>query len=105
MISGGALRLSFRNLIRQARRVHGRPRGVLVVSDDAFIVLLPEPFWQTFTTRAPCDATQHREDLFALTCGSREAVDRLVKKAFAHGLDGSGGGAVSAAPAHAERLR
>ena len=57
----------------------------MVVSDEAFVMLLTEPFFKTFTKRAQCDTTRHTEGLFALSCESREEVDRLVKKAVAAG--------------------
>jgi hypothetical protein len=57
----------------------------MVVSDEAFVMLLTEPFFKTFTKREQCDTTRHTEGLFALSCESREEVDRLVKKAVAAG--------------------
>jgi uncharacterized protein len=57
----------------------------MVVSDEAFVMLLTEPFFKTFTKRGQCDTTRHTEGLFALSCESREEVDRLVKKAVAAG--------------------
>jgi uncharacterized protein len=57
----------------------------MIVSDEAFVMLLTEPFFKTFTRREPCDTTRHTEVLVALSCGSREEVDQLVKKAVAAG--------------------
>lgn len=57
----------------------------MVISDDAFVMLLTEPFFRTFTKRAPCDTSTHTEGLFALSCGSRAEVDEMVKKALAAG--------------------
>jgi uncharacterized protein len=57
----------------------------MIVSDEAFVMLLTEPFFKTFTRREPCDTTRHTEALVALSCGSREEVDQLVKKAVAAG--------------------
>lgn len=57
----------------------------MVVSDDAFVMLLSEPFFRTFTKREPCDTSRHTEGLFALSCESRAEVDDLVKKAVAAG--------------------
>ncbi len=57
----------------------------MIVSDEAFVMLLTEPFFRTFTRRKPCDTTTHTEGLFALSCGSRVEVDDLVKKAIAAG--------------------
>jgi uncharacterized protein len=57
----------------------------MIVNDEAFVMLLSEPFFKTFTKRQPCDTTRNTEGLFALTCGSREEVDHLVKHAVAAG--------------------
>jgi predicted lactoylglutathione lyase len=57
----------------------------MVVSDDAFAMLLAEPFFKSFTRRQPCDTTKQTEALIALSCGSRAEVDDLVKKAIAAG--------------------
>jgi hypothetical protein len=57
----------------------------MVISDKAFVMLLTEPFFKTFTTRQLCDTNTHVEGLFALSCESRAAVDDIVKKAVASG--------------------
>jgi predicted lactoylglutathione lyase len=57
----------------------------MIVSDEAFVMLLAEPFFKTFTRREPCDTTRYTEGLFALACGSREEVDDMVKRAVAAG--------------------
>ena len=57
----------------------------MIISDEAFVMLLTEPFFKTFTKREPCDTTKHTEGLFALSCASRGEVDELVKKAVAAG--------------------
>jgi uncharacterized protein len=57
----------------------------MVISDKAFVMLLTEPFFKTFTTRQQCDTNTHVEGLFALSCESRAAVDDIVKKAVAAG--------------------
>src|SRR5438093_11417397 len=57
----------------------------MVVSSEAFVMLLSEPFFRTFTKRQLCDTTSHTEGLFALSCDSRTEVDDLVKKAIAAG--------------------
>jgi uncharacterized protein len=57
----------------------------MVVSDDAFVMLLTRPFFKTFTRREICDTSRHTEGLLALSCESRAEVDELVKKAFAAG--------------------
>jgi len=57
----------------------------MIVSDEAFVMLLAAPFFKTFTKREACDTARHTEGLFALSCGSRAEVDEMVKKAIAAG--------------------
>jgi uncharacterized protein len=57
----------------------------MVVSGEAYVMLLSEPFFKTFTKREICDTATHTEGLFALSCSSRGEVDEMVKKAIAAG--------------------
>jgi predicted lactoylglutathione lyase len=57
----------------------------MVISDEGYVMLLAEPFFKTFTTRAVCDTSRQTEALLALSCESRTEVDELVKKAIAAG--------------------
>jgi predicted lactoylglutathione lyase len=57
----------------------------MIVSDDAFAMLLTEPFFRQFTRRAPCDTSTQTEALVALSCESRGEVDEVAKKAVAAG--------------------
>jgi len=57
----------------------------MVVSDEAFVMLLAQPFFKSFTTREICDTSRSSEGLFAITCGRRAEVDELVKTAIASG--------------------
>jgi len=57
----------------------------MIVSDEAFVMLVTEPFFKTFTMREICDTSRHTEGLFALSCESREAVDAMVNTAVANG--------------------
>jgi predicted lactoylglutathione lyase len=57
----------------------------MVVSEEAYVMLLNEPFFKTFTKRAVCDTSTHTEGLFALSCESREEVDAIVKRAIEAG--------------------
>jgi predicted lactoylglutathione lyase len=57
----------------------------MIVSDEAFVMLLTERFFKTFTSREACDTSKQTEGLFALSCDSREEVDQLVRKAIAAG--------------------
>ena len=57
----------------------------MVVSEDIFVMLLVEPFFQTFIKKPIADARKSTEVLVCLSCESREEVDALVKKALAAG--------------------
>jgi len=57
----------------------------MVLSDQAFVMLLSEPFFRTFTKLEPCDTARQTEGLFCFSCGSRAEVDALVKTAVASG--------------------
>jgi uncharacterized protein len=57
----------------------------MIISDEAYAMLLSEPFFKTFTTRGLCDTARATEAILALSCGSRAEVDDMVKKAIAAG--------------------
>ena len=57
----------------------------MIVSDEAFVMLLVEERFRDFTKRAICDTATHTEGLFALSCSSRAEVDEMVKTAIAAG--------------------
>ena len=57
----------------------------MVISDDAYVMLLSEPFFKTFTTQAVCDTSKSTEGLFALSCESKAEVNDIVRKAIAAG--------------------
>ncbi len=57
----------------------------MIVSEEAFVMLLAEPYFKTFIKRDICDTTKATEALFALSCSSRAEVDEVVKKAVAQG--------------------
>jgi len=57
----------------------------MVVADDIYVMLLVEPFFQTFTAKPVADATKSTEVLVCLSCESRAEVDALVAKARAAG--------------------
>lgn len=57
----------------------------MVFSEEAYAMLLAEPFFRTFTRREICDTQTHVESLFALSCESRAEVDELLAKALAAG--------------------
>lgn len=57
----------------------------MIVNEQACVMLLTEPFFQTFTRRSPCDTARHTEALIAVSCPSRAAVDDTVQRALAAG--------------------
>jgi hypothetical protein len=57
----------------------------MVISSEAFAMLLVEPFFKTFTKKDVSDAAKQTEAIFALSCDSRAEVDEMVKKAVAAG--------------------
>jgi predicted lactoylglutathione lyase len=57
----------------------------MIISDAAYVMLLGEPFFRTFTRREPCDTSKQTEGMFALSCASRADVDAMVHKAIAAG--------------------
>jgi predicted lactoylglutathione lyase len=57
----------------------------MVVSEQAMVMLLTEPFFKGFTKRGICDTREQAEGLFALSCTSRAEVDELVAIAAAAG--------------------
>ena len=62
----------------------------MVINPEAFVMLLSEPFFKTFTKREICDTARQTEGLFALSCSSRAEVDEIVEKA----IDAGGGKAM-----------
>ena len=57
----------------------------MVIGEHSFVMLLVEPFFQTFTKKPVADATKSTEVLVCLSCTSRAEVDDLVRKALAAG--------------------
>ena len=57
----------------------------MVLSDEAFVMLLQEPYFKTFTKRPTVDARQQTEGIYALTADSKAEVDETLKKALAGG--------------------
>jgi len=57
----------------------------MIVSAEAFVMLLSEPFFKTFTKKDIGNARSSSEAIFAISCASREEVDQMVKKALAAG--------------------
>ncbi|MFC3813868.1 VOC family protein [Lysobacter sp. GCM10012299] len=57
----------------------------MVVTDDIYVMLLTEAFFQTFTRKPVHDATKGTEAIVCLTLDSSNAVDAIVAKAVAAG--------------------
>ena len=58
----------------------------LVIEENSiYAMLLTEPYFKTFITKAVCDATKSTEVLVCLSCESKEEVDALVAKAASSG--------------------
>jgi len=57
----------------------------MVINEDAFTMLLVEPFFRTFTQKEICNCAEQTEGIFALSCNSKAEVDEMVKKAVAAG--------------------
>lgn len=57
----------------------------MIVGENIFVMLLVEPFFQTFIKKEICDARKSTEVLVCLSCESRAKVDELVARAVAAG--------------------
>lgn len=64
----------------------------MIVSEDIFVMLLVEKYFQTFTKKPVSDATKAAEVIISLSADSKQQVDDLVDKALA------AGGTVSSEP-------
>jgi uncharacterized protein len=57
----------------------------MIVSEEAYVMLLVEPRFRDFTRKGICDTSERTEALFCLSCESRAEVDELVRIALAAG--------------------
>ena len=57
----------------------------MIVSENAYVMLLTHPKFKEFAPNAVADATKSTEVLVALSCENRGRVDELVAKAVAAG--------------------
>ena len=57
----------------------------IIVSDEAFVMLLVESKFREFTKKELADPSTQTEAILALSAESREAVDELADKALAIG--------------------
>jgi predicted lactoylglutathione lyase len=54
----------------------------MIVSEEAFVMLLVEARFKDFTRKRICDTRTHTEGLFALSAGNRAEVDEMVRTAI-----------------------
>jgi predicted lactoylglutathione lyase len=57
----------------------------MIVGDNLFVMLLTEPFFGGFTSKAITDTSKSTEVLTCLSCSGKQQVDDLVAKARAAG--------------------
>jgi predicted lactoylglutathione lyase len=57
----------------------------MIVSGEAYVMLLARSFFETFTKRELCDTTRQTEGLFGLSCSSSVEADQMAEKAIASG--------------------
>jgi predicted lactoylglutathione lyase len=57
----------------------------MVLSEEGYVMLLSPAHWTRFTKKEPCNTRTHTEALLALSCESREEVDRMMAIALESG--------------------
>ncbi|MET3921906.1 VOC family protein [Arthrobacter sp. UYEF20] len=57
----------------------------MIINDDAFVMLLVEGYFKTFTSKPVADASSSAEAIMAFSVDSRDAVDELVRAALTSG--------------------
>jgi len=57
----------------------------MIVSEEAFVMLLVEARFKDFTKKQICDTRTQTEGIFAISAVSRDEVDNLVRAALAAG--------------------
>ncbi|HLE99343.1 MAG TPA: VOC family protein, partial [Gaiellaceae bacterium] len=57
----------------------------MLVGEDAYVMLLVQPFFKGFTKKELADPGTHTEAILALAAESRQEVDELADKALAAG--------------------
>ncbi|RAJ08445.1 hypothetical protein LX64_01096 [Chitinophaga skermanii] len=57
----------------------------IVISNDIYVMLLTEPFFQTFTKRSVGNAKNATAVINAISMENRDAVDAIAEKAYAAG--------------------
>lgn len=54
----------------------------MIVGENIYVMLLTEPFFETFTKKPLADPAASTEVIIAISADSRESVDELVQKAL-----------------------
>ncbi len=57
----------------------------MIVDEGINVMLVSEPFFQTFTEKEICDATKTTETIISLSAESKEKVDELTRRAVLAG--------------------
>jgi predicted lactoylglutathione lyase len=57
----------------------------MIVNDNAFVMLLVESYFQTFTSKSITETGSSTEAILSFSLESREAVDEMVRKALTAG--------------------
>ena len=57
----------------------------MIISDTIYVMLLTEPFFQTFTKKEIVNARKAVECIICLSAGSKDAVNEMIGKAEAAG--------------------
>ncbi|MBP1136750.1 putative lactoylglutathione lyase [Arthrobacter sp. PvP023] len=57
----------------------------MIINDNAFVMLLVEGYFKTFTSKPVADARSATEAIVSFSVESREAVDELVRSALTAG--------------------
>lgn len=57
----------------------------MILNEDAWVMLVTNDFFKTFTDKQLGDATTSTETIISLSADSREEVDEAVEKALANG--------------------
>lgn len=57
----------------------------MMLAPDIFVMLIDEPFFQSFTNKSICDASKQTEVIVTVSAESRAHVDLLMDRAIAAG--------------------
>ena len=57
----------------------------MIIGEDIFVMLLVEPFFQSFSKKDIADTARSAEVIVALSADTREGVDELADSALANG--------------------